>query len=569
MATTTIGEFIIARLKAVGITEILGVPGDFNLSFLEQIQEADDFRFVGTCNELNAAYAADGYARQHGVGALLTTYGVGELSALNGIAGSRAEHVPVISIAGAPPQYATEYRWHLHHSLADGDFGNMLDAIRPFTEVATRVSPMNVVDEVDRAITTCIREKRPVHIQIPSDITHLEIDVPESEFSVALPHSDPERLETTVTRFLQLFDAARQPVFLIDQDIDRHGFTDLYRLIIDRAQIPYAHMASGKAILAERDPLYLGIYNGAASSPGVQAVVEGSDFCVTTNPRFIEGNSGSFTHNLPADHIINIGDQHISMGGEYFVGINSREALELIAAQIPRRLPADTSPGTGIEIPDAQYEPDATLTHARLWPQLGSFVREGDVVIAEAGTSNIGMGQIPMPAGVQYINSPIWGSIGFTLPALLGSQLAAPQRRHLLFIGDGSFQLTAQELSTILREQLNPIIFVLNNRGYTIERYILGMERDYNDVAAWRYTELVNVFSPGSSMQTFQVHTEGELDAALRAAERAAHGAFIELHLDPFDAPSGLQVFGPQTAAFDFGPRGPRNQPQSAGGGSQ
>ena len=180
---TTVGEFILDSLKAIGISEIIGVPGDFNLSFLEQIDEDKDIRFVGACNELNAAYAADGYARQRGVGCLLTTYGVGELSALNGIAGARAEHVPLVSLAGAPPQYATEFRWNLHHTLADGDFANMLDAIAPFTEVATRVSPMNVVEEFDRALHTCLREKRPVHIQLPSDITHLTIEVPDTPFS--------------------------------------------------------------------------------------------------------------------------------------------------------------------------------------------------------------------------------------------------------------------------------------------------------------------------------------------------------------------------------------------------
>src|SRR5699024_7786563 len=126
---TTVGEFIINRLKELGIKHIIGVPGDFNLSFIEQINEADDIEFVGACNELNAAYAADGYGRQSGVGALLTTYGVGELSALNGIAGARAEHVPMVSLAGSPPLYSTEYRWNLHHSLADGDFENMLESI--------------------------------------------------------------------------------------------------------------------------------------------------------------------------------------------------------------------------------------------------------------------------------------------------------------------------------------------------------------------------------------------------------------------------------------------------------
>ena len=89
---TTIGNFLISRLRQMGVRHIFGVPGDFNLQLLEQIGETDGIEFVGNCNELNASYAADGYARMNGASALLTTYGVGDLSALCGVAGAAAEH---------------------------------------------------------------------------------------------------------------------------------------------------------------------------------------------------------------------------------------------------------------------------------------------------------------------------------------------------------------------------------------------------------------------------------------------------------------------------------------------
>ncbi|WP_293768051.1 thiamine pyrophosphate-binding protein [uncultured Corynebacterium sp.] len=553
----TIGEFLISRLKDIGITEVIGVPGDFNLSFLEQIRDAEDIRFVGTCNELNAAYAADGYARSRGVGCLLTTYGVGELSALAGIAGSRAEHVPVVSIGGAPPQYATEFRWNLHHSLADGDFANMLDAIAPFTEVTVRVSPANAVEEIDRALHTCLREKRPVHIQLPSDITHLHIEAPDAPFSTTLATSDPERLEAAVERVLERLAAAERPLLLVDQDTDRHGFAPKLAELVAKTQMPYAQMSSGKAILSEQNPLFIGTYNGAASAPGVQERVESADFLITTNPRFIEVNSGSFTAQLPDAAIINFGDQHVSVDGEYFVGIITRELLDVLVDRAPAA--AEVLPEARPAQDDSEVQPSAPLTHARMWPRFARFLQEGDVVITEAGTSNIGLSPHRIPEGAKYINSPIWGAIGFTLPALLGHQLAERDRRHLLFIGDGSFQLTAQELSTILREELNPIIVLVNNKGYTIERYILGMQDEYNDIANWSYGQLPEVFQRGTSMQTYSATTEGELEEALDAIAASASGAFLEVHLDPEDAPAGLKAFGPLTAKFDYGPRGPRN----------
>lgn len=587
----TVGDFIIDRLKAIGITEIIGVPGDFNLSFLEQIDRAAGIRFVGACNELNAAYAADGYARQRGVGAVLTTYGVGELSALNGIAGASSEHVPVISLAGAPPQYATEFGWHLHHSLADGDFSNMLTAIAPFTTVATRLSPANAVDEVDRALRTCLREKRPVHIQIPSDITHLTIQVPDAPFAAPRVVSDPERLATAVKRVSQAIMGAHAPVVLVDQDTQRYGFTEPLRAIVDALQLQYCQLTTGKAIFSECDPLFLGTYNGSESSPGVQERVESADLVVTTNPRFTELNSGSFSHNLRPERVLNIGDQHVNIGGEFIVGLNTLDMLEALVQKCAQdceqalqagtalvataAAPAGAGESAGAAAPAGGAEPagdaepspafspqrDAALTQERIWAQCAQFVREGDVVIAEAGTANIGLGAQALPDGVSYINSSIWGAIGFTLPALLGSQLAQPSRRHLLFIGDGSFQLTAQELSTILREQLNPIIVLVNNQGYTIERYILGMERAYNDIADWDYTGLLKVFKPDTSMVAYSARTEGELADAVAAISAAGDGvgAFLEVHLEAQDAPRGLKSFGPATADFDYGPRGPRN----------
>lgn len=554
---TTIGEFLLDRLKAVGITEIIGVPGDFNLNLLEQVDEAEGIRFVGTCNELNAAYAADGYARSRGISALLTTYGVGELSALNGIAGAAAEHVPVFSISGAPPLYATEDRYALHHTLADGNFSNMLESIGHFTAVAVRLTPMNAVEEIDRALHTCLREKRPVHIQLPSDISHLCIEVPAAPFDSNLPTSDSERLASAADRILEMFGRAQRPVILADLDADRHGFVPALQAIAEKTHTPYAHLSSGRGTLNEQHPLYLGTYNGAGSAPAVREAIEHSDFLITTTPRFIEGNSGSFTHKLPADATLDFGDQHVSIQGEHYVGVTVLELLEVLLERIPAS--TDQAPSRIVEEEEWRVQEDSPLTQTRIWPRFSRFLRSGDVVIAEAGTSNIGLGAQTLPAGSRYINSAIWGSIGFTLPALLGSQLAAPQRRHVLFIGDGSFQMTVQELSTILREEQAPIIVLVNNRGYTIERFILGMHSAYNDVANWSYGQLPKIFRPDTTMVSYSAATEGDLEEALAAIEASDAGAFLEVHLDPEDAPAGLQAFGPMTADFDYGHRGPRN----------
>lgn len=558
---TTVGEFLFARLRQAGVSEVIGVPGDFNLNLLEQLEGMDGIRFVGACNELNAAYAADGYARRRGIGALMTTYGVGELSALCGIAGANSEHLPVFSIGGAPPLFATQNRFRLHHSLADGNFDNMLLSITPFTATAVHIDSTNAVEEIDRALHLCLRKQRPVHVQIPSDISHLKIEAPDTPFDVRMPASDPERLAAALAHVQDKLASASRPAILTDMDADRHDLIDGLRALVDRAGIPYAQLPTAKALLDENDALFLGTYAGAASSVDVRERIESADFLITTSPRFIESNSGNFTAQLPFESVVDIRNHRVTVGPDYYEGVVGSELLERLVDALPQRAVTNATVDVPTALSPRQESGKASdaLTHARLWPRMAEFLRPDDVVIAEAGTSNIGLSAQRLPANTAFVASNIWGAIGYTLPALFGSLLAAPERRHLLFIGDGSFQLTAQELSSILRHDQRPIIVLIDNDGYTIERWILGMDRTYNDIAAWDYGRLPQIFDADTTMRSYHASTHEELDDALAHIESSDEGAFLVLQLDPKDAPEGLKAFGPTVADFDYGPTGPRN----------
>lgn len=554
----TIGDYLLKRLKEIGIHHIIGVPGDYNLQFLEQIEAEDGISFVGTCNELNGAYAAEGYSRQKGVSALLTTYGVGELSAICGVAGAAAEHVPMVCITGAPPLYASQQNYLMHHTLADGNFENMLICYQQFTVAQTRITPLNAASEIDRVLTACVQSKRPVYIQLPSDVSFLTMDAELTPLQLASPDSDDVQLKNACDHALTLLKNAKSPVILVDMDADRYDLQDALYTLAKRHAIPYASLSTGKSILNESDPLYLGIYNGANTQPHVKEKFESADCVLTTSPRFIEINSGLYTHQLPVNHTINVSNYVVTIGAETYYSVNPHAFLQaLIDSPVHR----DTTCIPSVEAVTTQAPLSSEpLTQQQLWQRIPQLFQENDVIFAESGTSSIGLTNIKMPANVQYVSAAIWGSIGYTLPGLLGSLLAAPDRRHILFIGDGSFQLTAQELSTILNHDLKPIIFLLNNKGYTIERFILGMHAQYNDVANWRYSQLPAVFAPHKQFYTAEVHNEVELLKVIEHTKTVNTAMFIEVHLDAFDAPLGLQKFGPKAADFDYGPRGPQNK---------
>jgi indolepyruvate decarboxylase len=268
--------------------------------------------------------------------------------------------------------------------------------------------------------------------------------------------------------------------------------------------------------------------------------------------RFFDATSGYFSQRIPTEETIVLDPFSVKVGDRVFEGVTARDVLAALLQKLPHT--ANAAPPAIAAPPDTSgFGVSHKLTHLRLWPRMARFFREYDVILAESGTSQAGLTGVRLPAHSTFISQTTWGSIGYTLPALLGSLLAAPARRHLLFIGDGSFQLTAQEISTILRHDMKPVIFVINNGGYTIEREILGPDSVYNDVQNWRYAQLPAVLGPESAVQTHTVSSEDELNRALDEAESSLQFTLIELLMDRRDAPAGLKRMAAQAAQFDFG----------------
>ncbi|NLD17029.1 MAG: alpha-keto acid decarboxylase family protein [Tissierellia bacterium] len=550
----TIGDYLIRRIKELGIKHIIGVPGDFNLQFLEQIEASEGIEFVGASNELNAAYAADGYSREHGISALCVTYGVGDLGAIGGIAGSAAEHIPVISISGIPPLFAKRHNYKVHHSLADGNFSNIANTYKEFTVVQTLVTQQNAKEEIDRALRAAVRYKRPVNIQLPSNLSYYFIDVDEEPLLPESHVSDEKSLNDAIKEIIMLYEKSNSPVVLVDMDVDRLEVTKEILQFIEKTQTPFAQMSTGKAILDENHPLFIGTYKGNDSEEYVKDKVENADFLLSVSPRFIEWNSGTYSDDLPMEYLVRLDKDYTFVGDEIYEGIDIKDVLNEILNRVEEK--TERYNLNKNEEDEFTFEKEKNINHEDFWKQIKPFLKEEDLIYGETGTTSQALGEIIMPKGTKYIASLIWGAIGFTLPALFGSLLVNPKRRQILFIGDGSFQVTAQELSRILYKELNPIIFVINNDGYTIERYILGMEASYNDIPLWNYHELPHHFVKNNKMLTFNVKTQGELQEAMEKSKEATHGVLIEVHFDKQDAPETLKKFGPAVANFNFGERG-------------
>ena len=551
-----IGEFLNLRLKQMGIQHLFGVPGDFNLSYLEQVEADAQLEFIGNCNELNAAYAADGYARINGFAALATTYGVGDLSAINGIAGAYAENVPMVHISGIPPLHVVQKGILVHHTLIDGNYDNIMNCMKEFTVAQTRLTPANAAFEIDRVLRQCFLERRPVHIQLASDITHVKIEVDERPLDLSYPSVEPDLLSSVVDQLCGILAKAKSPALLIDNEAAVFGVTSLLHDLSNKCSIPFAGMNTAKNIMDEGSPHYIGTYVGGASQPHVKNVIEQSDCLIGVGVRFTDVGSAVFTHQIATENYIEIKPYGLNIFGQDVPGIEIGQLL----VELNKKVAARKTPHNIVTQCSTQKKPEVNeqqkLSQELLWNAIAGFFKDDDVIIGEVGTSNSALSGLKLPATAKYISQPLWGSIGYTLPALLGSLLAAPERRQILFIGDGSFQLTVQELSTIIRHELKPIIFLLNNGGYTIERLIMGENAAYNDIQNWNYAQIPAVFNGSKAYQSHVVETIGQLKQVLDNVQQLDGLTFVELKLPAMDAPLSLKKFANVIARFDYGDRG-------------
>ena len=549
-----IGDFLLRRLQEAGIKHIFGVPGDYNLALMQQLEDRGEPAWIGNCNELNASYATDAYARINGLGALSVTYGVGALSAINGIAGAYSEHVPVILICGSLPLRAIQRGDLMHHTLADPEKGSLLRIFAEVTTAQTRLTPENAIAEIDRLILTSWRRKLPVYLELPSDISYLDVDVPDAPLKLEMLPSERESLKTCAEMILKRFNAAKSPAFLLDIDAIRFGISGQVMQLAERFQMQVATLNCAKGAVPESSPQYMGTYGGMASAPATREAIETSDCLLTVGYRSIETTVGFFTAKLPAS-AIHLNSSSVDTADKNYQGVYVAELLQSLVDSssdvVTKKQSARPSKQTAFVPSNDPLSQDA------YWKAIQDFLRPGDVIVVEDGASSAGMGRLTLPDTCTYITGAfVWCSIGYATGALLGAILASPGRRHILLTGEGSLQMTVQELSTVMRHDLKPFIFVINNSGYTVERAVLGKDAKYNDVANWRYSELPNVFSRDKKAETYVVKTSNELQKVLASPHSGM--VFVESVMDKYDAPIDLIVGGHALADSDYGVPGPQ-----------
>ena len=529
----TVIQHVLGRLKDIGIDDIFGVAGDYAFPIQDAIVQYPGINWLGCCNELNAGYAADGYARVRGVSALSTTYGPGELGAISAVGGAYAENVPVFHLTGMPTRAAQHKRQLVHHTLGNGEFDFFAKMADPVVCATAILSPENAAYETERLIAQAFYHRRPVYMAIPSDVADQE--VLGSAQPLEPPRSNPDILKAAMDAILSALDSAGTACILPGMLAKRIGLQAQLQAFVDASGIPFATMFADKSVLDEQQPSFIGMYDGRLMDPDVRAFVESCDKVVTVGTLMTDFNTGAFTARLDPMKTIAINSHYTRVGQQEFQNVEMGDVLSSLASRVKRRdkMTSLQPPSAG----SATGNGGDAITADALYPRWVNFLRPNDIVVAETGTSSMGLAFAQLPQGATFHNQTLWGAIGWATPAAFGAAAAVPDRRVVLFTGEGSHQITAQEISQMGRHGLKPTVFVLNNSGYLIERLLC---RDpniaYNDLAAWRYSELPHALGCDGWFTT-RVTTCAELDQALQQASLNGSASYIEVVTDEYAAP--------------------------------
>lgn len=529
---TTIGEYLIKRLYDNGIRYIFGIPGDYVLTFYKQLENSE-IKIINTCDEQGAGFAADAYARVRGLGAVCITYAVGGLKVANTTAQAFAEESPVVIISGAPGVKERIGNPMLHHKIKS--FETQYKVFEQLTVAAAVLdNPETACHEINRVLGASICYRRPIYIELPRDMVLKKV-VPLIP-KVSPVEMDAQPVLEAIREAEEMINNARKPVIVAGVELMRYGLEGPLLEFAERTNIPIASSMLSKSVIDERHPLYLGLYQGGMSHEGVRDYVESSECAIFLGMFMTDINLGIFTAHLDQGRSIFSTSDKTSIRHHTYNAVSLNSFLPALLKSNIRRKETAAMPRPAVPR-EFKVHQDKPVTIERVLELLETTLDGTTFVIADTGDALFATADITIPRAAEYLSSAYYASMGFAVPASLAVQLAFPDLRPIVIVGDGAFQMTGMELATAVRYHLNPIVLVLNNCGYGTERPML--DGKFNDVSSWLYSRIPQVLDAGRG---FDIHTEEELASAWTEARSYTEDfCILDIHLDPKGISPALQ----------------------------
>lgn len=545
-----VGNYLIQRLYDHDVRHIFGVPGDFVLGFYQELIQSNKLKVINTCDEQGAAFAADAYARINGLGVVCVTYCVGGLKIVNATAQAFAEKSPVVVISGAPGIKERRKNPLLHHKVRD--FDTQQKIFEHITVDSVLVdNPRTAAKDIDRVLSSATRYKRPVYIELPRDKVSIPIYQeqyvdPSTTYSKTAKieeecETDMDSMQEALAEATAMINSSKQPVIIAGVEIHRFGLQDKLLRLTYKTNIPVVATVLSKSVISEDHPSYLGVYEGAMGHQSVREYVESSDCLILLGALMTDINFSISPTPIEQSKSIYVTSEKLSIKYHNFENVLLQDFLiSLIEAPLERKDFVLVEKQGNIKNNNKHFSAarNQKITVKRLFERLNFSITDNRIVIADVGDSLFGALDLTVHGQTDFLSPAYYCSMGFAVPAAIGAQLASPTLRPIVIVGDGAFQMTGMEISTIIRFALNPIIIILNNNGYGTERPML--DGPFNDILPWNYYRIPEIIGHGKG---FVIETEDQLEESLSAAERiySKDLCILDVHLDIHDGSPALQ----------------------------
>jgi TPP-dependent 2-oxoacid decarboxylase len=455
--------------------------------------------------------------------------------------------VAMTAVAFAIPQQAFAHYGH-HNS-------NSIDVSQDITQANQQIT---AVQGIDRVLSSVLRYKRPAYIELPRDMVSVPIFTPQQQqhqkkqlqqrADSSSPNetmmeigsiSDLTSLHEALSEATRMINSSNKPVIVVGIEIHRFGLQEKLLHLIDKTKIPFVSTVLSKSVINEDHPSFLGVYEGAMGYESVRKYVESSDCLILLGALMTDINFAISSTPIEQSRSIYVTSEKLSIKHHNFENIFLHDFINgLIEAPLARR-DFITMRKAGNNKVQSLAVTSKKITAQRLFEILNfSIITNKTIVIADVGDSLFGALDLKIHGQTEFLSPAYYCSMGFAVPASIGAQLANPRVRPVVIVGDGAFQMTGMEVSTIARFNLNPVIIVLNNGGYGTERPML--DGPFNDILRWHYSQIAQLIGRGKG---FVIETEKQFEEALSEVERkySKELCILDVHLDALDGSQALK----------------------------
>ncbi|HHA7680466.1 TPA: acetolactate synthase large subunit [Streptococcus pneumoniae] len=470
-------DLVLETLRDLGVDTIFGYPGGAVLPFYDAIYNFKGIRHILGRHEQGCLHEAEGYAKSTGkLGVAVVTSGPGATNTITGIADAMSDSVPLLVFTGQVARAGIG-----KDAFQEADIVGITMPITKYNyQVRETADIPRIITEAVHIATT--GRPGPVVIDLPKDISALETDFiysPEVNLPSYQPTLDPNDMQ--IKKILKQLSKAKKPVLLAGGGISYAEAATELNEFAERYQIPVVTSLLGQGTIATSHPLFLGM-GGMHGSFAANIAMTEADFMISIGSRFddrLTGNPKTFAKNAKVAHIdIDPAEIGKIISADIPVVGDAKKALQMLLAEPTvhnntekwiEKVTKDKNRVRSYDKKERVVQPQAVIE------RIGELTNGDAIVVTDVGQHQMWTAQYyPYQNERQLVTSGGLGTMGFGIPAAIGAKIANPDKEVVLFVGDGGFQMTNQELAILNIYKVPIKVVMLNNHS-------LGMVRQWQE----------------------------------------------------------------------------------------